>query len=148
MIAPEQLQSMIGRNAVDTSGAKIGKIGQIYLDDASGAPQWVTISTGLFGTKQSFAPISGSRFDGDNLVLNVTKDEVKGAPNVDAGGHLDDAENHRLYAYYDGSFDAASEDRAGNNSASRHFGSEDAAASDVSPAAGGDETSARTPTAR
>jgi uncharacterized protein (TIGR02271 family) len=104
MTNPDELQNIMGRTAVDTAGDKIGKIGQIYLDDASGSPQWVTISTGLFGNKESFAPISGYRLDGDNVVLNVTKDQVKDAPNVDSDGHLDDAENDRLYAYYSGSF--------------------------------------------
>jgi uncharacterized protein (TIGR02271 family) len=96
----QELQNIMGRTAVDSAGDKIGKIGQIYLDDASGAPQWVTVSTGLFGTKESFAPIGGYRLDGDNVVLNVTKDQVKGAPNVESDGHLDDAENDSLYAYY------------------------------------------------
>ena len=104
MTNPNDLQNIMGRTAVDTQGSKIGKIGQIYLDDASGAPQWVTISTGLFGTKESFAPIGGYRLDGDDVVLNVTKDQVKDAPNVDSDGHLDDAENDRLYEYYSGSF--------------------------------------------
>jgi uncharacterized protein (TIGR02271 family) len=102
-------QNIMGSTAVDRDGGKIGKIGQIYLDDASGQPQWVTISTGLFGTKESFAPISGYRLDGDNVVLNVTKDQVKDAPNVDADGHLDDAENDRLYEYYDASFGTAND---------------------------------------
>jgi uncharacterized protein (TIGR02271 family) len=104
MTNSQELQNIMGRTAVDSAGNKIGKIGQIYLDDASGAPQWVTISTGLFGTKESFAPIGGYRLDGDDVVVNVTKDQVKGAPNVDADGHLDDAENDRLYAYYRDSF--------------------------------------------
>jgi len=107
MTNPNDLQNIMGRTAVGSDGDKIGKIGQIYLDDASGAPQWVTISTGLFGNKESFAPISGYRVDGDNVVLNVTKDQVKGAPNMDADGHLGDDENDALYAYYSGSFGAA-----------------------------------------
>lgn len=28
-----------------------------YLDDATGQPTWVTVSTGLFGTRESFAPL-------------------------------------------------------------------------------------------
>jgi uncharacterized protein (TIGR02271 family) len=117
MTNPDELQNIMGRTAVDSAGDKIGKIGQIYLDDASGSPQWVTISTGLFGTKESFAPISGYRLDGDNVVLTVTKDQVKDAPNVDADGHLDDAENDRLYAYYDGSFGNASGTNASHGNA-------------------------------
>jgi len=102
MMAAEQLQSMVGRNAVDTSGDKVGKIGQIYLDDSTGDPQWVTVSTGLFGTKESFAPLYGSRADGDDLVLAVSKAQVKDAPNVDNDGHLEESEVQALFEYYNG----------------------------------------------
>ena len=102
MMSPEQLQSMIGQNAVDSSGDKIGRIGQIYLDDSTGDPQWVTVSTGMFGTKESFAPLYGSRAEGDNLVLAVSKAMVKDAPNVENDGHLDESEVQALYQYYQG----------------------------------------------
>jgi uncharacterized protein (TIGR02271 family) len=36
------------------------------------------------------------------LVLRVTKEIVKGAPNIDDDGHLEEAENDRLYEYYSG----------------------------------------------
>ena len=93
-------QSIIGRNAVDQSGAKIGKIGQVYLDDQSGQPAWVTVSTGLFGSKESFAPLYGARDSDGDLVLGVTKDQVKDAPNVDDDGHLSEQEQSSLYDYY------------------------------------------------
>ena len=64
------------------------------------------MSTGLFGKKESFAPIAGSSSDGDDLVLAVTKDQVKDAPNIDSDGHTTDEENAALYAYYSESFPA------------------------------------------
>jgi uncharacterized protein (TIGR02271 family) len=91
---------MEGQTAVDVNGAKLGKIGQIYVDDQTGQPLWVTISTGMFGTKQSFAPLYGSRSDGGDLQLAVTKDMVTGAPGVEADGHIEDSENQALYTYY------------------------------------------------
>lgn len=100
MTNPDALHDLIGRTAVDNDGDKIGKIGQIYLDDQTSQPQWVTISTGLFGNKESFAPLNGSRRDGDDLRLAVSKAQVKDAPNVDADGHLDDDENDTLYRHY------------------------------------------------
>ena len=51
------------------------------------------MSTGLFGTKESFAPLYGSTHSGDDLQLAVTRDQVKDAPNLDADGHLEDDEN-------------------------------------------------------
>ena len=83
MTSPNDAQQYIGRNAVDLEGNKVGQIGQVYLDDRTGQPLWVTVSTGLFGNRQSFAPISGSAFDGDDVRLAVSKDTIKDAPNVD-----------------------------------------------------------------
>jgi uncharacterized protein (TIGR02271 family) len=92
--------AIIGRNAVDRDGDKIGKIGQVYLDDDSGQPLWIAISTGLFGTKDSFAPLSGASDDGTDLRLAVEKDRVKDAPNVENDGHLNEREQRALYDYY------------------------------------------------
>jgi uncharacterized protein (TIGR02271 family) len=102
MTTTEELQDMEGQTAVDVNGAKLGKIGQIYVDDRTGQPLWVTITTGMFGTKQSFAPLHGSRPDGGDLHLAVTKDMVTDAPGVEADGHIKDSENEALYTYYDG----------------------------------------------
>ena len=102
MTTTEDLQDMEGRTAVDSDGAKLGRIGQVYLDDLSGQPLWVTIHTGLFGTRESFAPLYGSRTDGGNLHLAVSKALVKDAPGVDADGHIGEGENDALYEYYAG----------------------------------------------
>ena len=56
MTSPSNADQYVGRTAVDLEGTKIGKIGQVYLDDRTGDPMWVTVSTGLFGSRQSFAP--------------------------------------------------------------------------------------------
>jgi len=93
-------QQLVGRTMVDQQGDKIGKIGQVYLNDASGEPEWLTVSTGLFGTRESFAPLSGADYTGDNVVVPVSKNIVKDAPNVDNDGHLEPAEEEALYRYY------------------------------------------------
>jgi len=102
MTASLNANDLMGRTAVDSAGDKIGKIGQVYLDDQSGQPSWITVSTGLFGTKESFAPLQGATSRGDDLVLAVTKDQVKDAPNVDDDGHLDEPEQAAIWEYYAG----------------------------------------------
>ncbi|GAA1839962.1 YsnF/AvaK domain-containing protein [Microlunatus capsulatus] len=89
-----------GGNVVSTDGGKIGGIGQIYLDDATGDPTWVTAKTGLFGTKESFVPLEGARVDGDDVVVGYDKSKVTDAPRVDPDGNLSPEEEDQLYAYY------------------------------------------------
>ncbi len=102
MTYPDNLDNLEGQTASDASGAKIGKIGQVYVDDQSGQPLWVTVNTGLFGTKETFAPLYGSSTSENGLQLAVTKDMVKDAPGVEPDGHISDEENEALYRYYDG----------------------------------------------
>jgi uncharacterized protein (TIGR02271 family) len=96
----QSAREWIGHTVVDDGGSKIGAIDEIYLDDASGQPEWVAIRTGWFGRKLSFAPIAGATARGDDLCLPYSKDVVKGAPKVDPDGHLDVSEEDELYRYY------------------------------------------------
>ena len=103
MTSPQQWDNLIGATAVDVDGEKVGKIGQVYLDDGTGEPEWVTVSTGLFGTRESFAPLYGSRPGDGELRLAVTRQQIKDAPSIDADGdHLGDAEQDALYRHYAG----------------------------------------------
>jgi mRNA-degrading endonuclease toxin of MazEF toxin-antitoxin module len=88
--------------AVDPEGNRIGKITKVYNDDQTGQPLWILVETGLFGTRQSFAPVHGSRFDGELVVLAVSKDQVKDAPNIDSDAHVSESEQDALRQYYSG----------------------------------------------
>jgi uncharacterized protein (TIGR02271 family) len=102
MLAKEHIDDLLQRNGnvLSTDGDKIGSIGQVYADDDNGQPTWVTAKTGLFGTSESFVPLEGARAEGDDILVPYTKDQVKDAPRVDADGHLEPAEEERLYAHY------------------------------------------------
>jgi len=100
MTDTQSYEGWIGRDAVDQDGDKIGRIEEIYLDDETGRPEWLAIKTGMLGSKLSFAPISGSSSDGENLRLPYGKTQVKDAPSVDADGHLSPEEEAELYRHY------------------------------------------------
>jgi stress response protein YsnF len=94
-------QDIIGCTAHASDGEKLGSVGQLFLDDTTGRPEFVTVNTGLFGMKESFIPVADATFDGGTLTVPYTKDKVKGAPNVDVdAGHIDQAEEDELYRYY------------------------------------------------
>jgi hypothetical protein len=82
------------------TGERIGGIGQVYLDNETGEPNWVTVKTGLFGTQESFVPLGQADADGANVTVPYDKDTIKNAPRLDAGGSLTPEEEKRLYAYY------------------------------------------------
>ena len=101
MFTQEQASTVIGGTLFGANNEKIGKIGQIFVDDETGRPEWVTVHTGLFGTNESFVPVSDGSLQGNDLSVPFGKDQIKDAPNVDpSGGHLSEAEEEQLYAYY------------------------------------------------
>ena len=100
MITDQQISSVIGSTAVGPDG-KHGTVGEVYLDDESGRPEWATVRTGLFGTKEAFVPLADASVQGSELHVPYDKAKVKNAPHVDvAGGHLSPQEEQELYRYY------------------------------------------------
>ena len=88
-----------GRTVVDRDGDKIGTFDELYLDE-SDRPAWGAVTTGLFGMKQTFVPLSEARADGDMLQVPFGKDMVKDAPNVDPDTQLAPEEEDVLYRHY------------------------------------------------
>jgi uncharacterized protein (TIGR02271 family) len=100
MISEQQLSGIRGTTVFDTDGDKIGKAGEVYLDDATGRPEWLTVNTGLFGTHESFVPLEQATLQGDEVRVPFDKAKIKDAPRVATDGHLDPSEEEELYRYY------------------------------------------------
>jgi uncharacterized protein (TIGR02271 family) len=103
MIEHQEVQGLMtgGGNVVTETGEKIGSIGQIYLDDVSSRPEWVTVKTGMFGTAESFVPLERARVEGSDICVPYDKNQVKDAPRIDDNdGHLSESAEADLYRYY------------------------------------------------
>jgi uncharacterized protein (TIGR02271 family) len=100
MITQSDLQYLNGADVYEFDGDKIGSAGQVYLDNQTGEPEWVSVRTGMFGTKESFVPLDKATLTGDRLQIPFDKDRVKGAPRIDADGELSPADEDQLYTYY------------------------------------------------
>ncbi len=80
MIGTDTISRVIGQDVYDESGDKIGSAAEVYLDDETGQPEWVTVRTGLFGTKESFVPLRDANLTDDGVRVGVSKSQVKDAP--------------------------------------------------------------------
>ncbi len=96
----------IGRTVYGANGDKIGDVSAVYADDVTGRPDWMTVSTGWFGSAEQFVPIAGTSAHGDDLTIAFDEDTVKGAPSVEDDAHLSADEERRLYAHYGMDYDA------------------------------------------
>ncbi|WP_084495912.1 PRC-barrel domain-containing protein [Nocardia shimofusensis] len=100
-MARSMLDSLLDSLVLDADGAKIGKVKQIYLDNDSGSPTWVAVSTGLFSS-DSLVPLMGARRQGDNdaLRVQVSKDRVKSAPHLVSDGRISRDAETELFSHY------------------------------------------------
>ncbi|MGA5702841.1 DUF2382 domain-containing protein [Peterkaempfera bronchialis] len=92
-------RDLIGHKAVDRNGDKIGTVDEVYLDDATGRPEWAAVRTGVFG-RDAFVPLNASEFSGDQLRVPYEKSLIKDSPDFGAGQHLSPAQEMQLYRYY------------------------------------------------
>ena len=102
MISNDNLDQLTtGKGTVYTNdGEKLGSIGELYVDDTTGDPSWVTVNTGLFGTKETFVPLREATIDGNDLRVPYDKTLVRAAPSVKRDGHLSPTEEEELYRHY------------------------------------------------
>ncbi|MFD6552435.1 PRC-barrel domain-containing protein [Streptomyces sp. NPDC058398] len=102
MITQGQIATVLDHPVYDMDGSKIGTARHVFLDDATGEPEWVSVKTGHFGTRESLVPLHEATIVEDHLEVPYAKTTVKDAPHVDvdAGGFLTVAEEHRLYEHY------------------------------------------------
>jgi hypothetical protein len=111
-ITTEQLRNAYQQSGNVYSGSeKIGRIGQIYLDDETSEPTWVTVRTGLFGTAESFVPLYEARIEGNDIMVDYDEETIKNAPRIEADDDLTPREELELFRYYSRSVNRNTFDR-------------------------------------
>ncbi|WP_349814746.1 PRC-barrel domain-containing protein [Curtobacterium sp. MCJR17_043] len=63
MIDTNNINSVFDAKVIDPDGQKVGTVKQVYVDNTDGHPLFASVSTGLFGTSESFVPPRGRRPD-------------------------------------------------------------------------------------
>ncbi len=116
MITLDQMKDSMnaGANVLSEDGAVLGPMGQLYVDDATGEPSWVTVVTHTSGNPESFAPLQGAELDGRDVRVPVSHGKVYESPKMSQDGHLSPEEEQQLLRYYGL---MAESDDAGRNAA-------------------------------
>ena len=93
-------QRVIGTTAYDSQGSKLGKIKELYVDDRTSSPKWISVHTGLFGLSESLVPLAGATAEEDSVRVAVTKDAVTNAPHVGSAERITPDEENELISHY------------------------------------------------
>jgi uncharacterized protein (TIGR02271 family) len=89
-----------GQELRSSDDDKLGTIEEIYLDTRTNEPEWALVTTGLFGSKQSFVPLRDASQRDAGITVPFDKATVKDAPKIDPDGELSREEETQLYRHY------------------------------------------------
>ena len=89
-----------GETVFDSSGSKIGKIEEIYLDTETDRPEWAQVKLGGLTGGSAFMPLQGVTGRSGKITAPFAQDQVKGAPSPSKDGELSQQDEAALYAHY------------------------------------------------
>ena len=89
MLDQDQIDRIQGQDVYGSDGEKIGTARQVYADDQTGRPEWLTVRTGLLVLKETFLPLADAEVSANRITVPYTKAFVKDAPNIDEDGQIE-----------------------------------------------------------
>ncbi|MGV0394131.1 PRC and DUF2382 domain-containing protein [Corynebacterium riegelii] len=142
-----RIEDLANATAYDVNGDKVGSVQDVYVNDTTGQPDFITVNHGLFGTGSSIVPLRGHSLRDGDLHLAFPKDRIEDAPDLDDNGHLTTNDQDALYRHYaltevqdvttyetgapaDGAVDAGTAGAAGVGAAAAGLGAADAGYAD------------------
>lgn len=100
MITTETIDRMIGADALDAQDDRIGEVGQVYVDERSDRPTWVSVRLGLLSGAEVLVPLEDAEWDDRSLHLAVERSVARDAPRKEMDEPLTVGEEERLYTHY------------------------------------------------
>lgn len=100
MAETNRIEDLANATAYDVDGEKLGGVKDVYVNDTTGQPDFVSVNHGLFGGGDSIVPLRGHTLRDGELHLAFPKDRVEDAPELDENGHLTTEDQDAFYRHY------------------------------------------------
>jgi len=100
-VAHQDLSAWRGKDIYDRDGERIGKLEDVYFDIETDQAQFGTVKEGFIDKHLTFVPLTAVTVGPDSIQVDVTKQQVKDAPNMEHEGELLTQEDESLlYHHY------------------------------------------------
>ncbi len=100
MISRKLARELPGRDLFDRNGERIGEINQVFVDEVTDEPRWVTVKTGWFGLSDSFVPLVDVDTSGAGVRVAYDRATIKDAPRFSAAEPLTRRDEDELHTHY------------------------------------------------
>jgi hypothetical protein len=96
----EHLRGAVGGDVFGPSGDRLGTLAGVYLDDASGSPEWIEVRTGLL--QRRLVPLDNAQVVRQRVDVPYERRLVASAPKVTTrDGVVPANDEERLYEHYE-----------------------------------------------
>lgn len=92
-------EDLKGRTVRSMEGDKIGTVDDVHVDE-TGSGRFIETKTGWFGKKRHAFPLDILSFDGDDLLVPYTKQQIESAPTLDEDDRLDYDRERQMGQHY------------------------------------------------
>ena len=86
-----------GRDVLDPDGERLGAVELIFLDEATGVPEWVLVG---LDDGAAFVPLAGASVEERSIRVDQPRDRIAAAPRPEPAETLSVADERRLYEHY------------------------------------------------
>mgnify|MGYP001940722521 CR=1 FL=1 len=94
-----RIEDLANATAYDVDGNKVGGVKDVYVNDTTGQPDFVSVDAG-FGSGDSIVPLRGHTLRDGELRLAFPKERIEDAPDLDENGHLTTEDQEAFYRHY------------------------------------------------
>ncbi|MFX4272073.1 PRC-barrel domain containing protein [Propionibacteriaceae bacterium Y1685] len=99
-VADLDLEQLHDAMIVTADGHELGPVGQIFLDEVTDAPVYVTVPVGLLGSRSTFVPLQGAQLADGTVTVPFDRVMIKQAPLLDPDGRLDGDQTAEINTHY------------------------------------------------
>lgn len=87
---------------IDVEGERLGPVTGLWLDNATGRPEFASVKTGWILGRHHVVPIREDAIDPSNRTLRVAyrRESIRDAPSFDSDHELSPEEEQRIYDHY------------------------------------------------
>jgi hypothetical protein len=93
----QDFEAWAGRDVLGPGGDRLGAVDQIFLDEATGTPEWVLVT---LDDGAAFVPLAGAIVEEQSIRVDQDAERIQAAPRPEAGETLSVGDEKRLYEHY------------------------------------------------
>lgn len=91
---------IFGYDVIDSSGNKIGKVDNVWVDDATNELEFAGVKTGWLMGKTHVIPVANAQISDGSIQVPFEQDQVKNAPSFSGDDELSPEQEDEIYSYY------------------------------------------------